>query len=302
MSNPTVLIAGISGELGTKIANAILDKGGMNVRGLVHSRSSDDLKARGVEFVQGDLYDPDSLKQACEGVEIVVSAIKGSPSKATGIYREDIVLSGQANLLEAAMLSGVQRFVASDYSVDHFKLDLGDNYNLDLRKQFAELLRQSGLAYTHIFNGAFLEGQFTYAGLFDLEAGTFHYWGDGNQPCDFTTYDDTAKYTAEAIADPDMSNRALRVAGDVLTMKQLLATYEEVTGKQLEARSLGSVDDLKAWITQTKQTAASPMDYVFQQYQWSMVSGKAKLDPLDNDRYPHIQPTTVKQYLIQNGF
>lgn len=299
-SKPTVLITGISGVLGTKIANAVLDKGEMNVRGLVRSPSNDklnDLKARGVEFVAGDLFDSESLPKACEGVETIISAVKGNISKATGIYREDIVLSGQLNLLEAAIKSGVKRFVPSDYSVDYFNLDLGDNYNLDFRKKFAELLKQSGMDHTFILNGAFTDGQLQYAGLFDFDQGTFSYWGDGNQPCDFTTYDDTAKYVAEVIADPEMVNQALKVAGDVLTMKQLLAAYEAVTGKKLEEKQLGSTDDLQAVIATAQETAKTPMDYVFLQYHWAMVTGKGKLDELHNDRYPQISPTSIQQFI-----
>ena len=311
-SKPTVLVAGISGSLGAKIATAILDKGVMNVKGLVRSSSSsdnkkqqqlDDLKAKGVVFVEGDLSDLPSLNDACEGIDIIVSAVKGSQSKKTGVYREDIVLSGQLNLLEAAMTKGVKRFVPSDYSVDYFKIDLGDNYNLNFRILFAEALKQSGLEYTFILNGAFTEVQLSpFAKLFDFEAGTFSYWGDGEQPCDFTTYDDTAKYTADAIDDPEMVNSALKVAGDVLTMKQLLAAYEEVTGKKLVEKRLGSVDELKAWITKTKQKASSPFDYLPDQYHWTMVSGLAKLDELHNSRYPHIKPTTVKQFISQGNF
>jgi nucleoside-diphosphate-sugar epimerase len=311
-SKPTVLIAGITGTLGSKIATAILDKGEMNVKGLVRSSSTshnnkqqqlDDLKAKGVVFVEGDLSDQSSLNNACEGIEVIVSAVKGSPSKKTGLYREDIVLSGQLNLLEAAMTKGVKRFVPSDYSVDYFKIDLGNNHNLNFRILFAEALKQSGLGHTFILNGAFTEVQFSMFGkLFDFKAGTFSYWGDGEQPCDFTTYDDTAKYTAEAIADPQMLNSALKVAGDVLTMKQLLATYEEVTGKKLVEKCLGTVEDLEAWIAKTKQIASSPFNYLPEQYHWAIVSGKAKLDKLDNSRYPHIKPTSVKQFISQGDF
>jgi len=83
-----VLIAGISGMMGTKIASAILEKGVMSVRGLVRSTSSNNkkqqfahLKANGVELVEGDLFDPSSLTKACEGVEVIVSAVKGNVSK-----------------------------------------------------------------------------------------------------------------------------------------------------------------------------------------------------------------------------
>lgn len=308
---PTVLIAGITGILGSKIASTILEKGVMNVKGLVRSNNIndkkqqqlDDLKAKGVVFVEGDLFDQQSLTEACKNVEIIVSAIKGSSSDQTNLYREDIVLSGQLNLLEAAINNNVKKFVPSDYSVDYFKLDLGDNYNLDFRIKFAELLKQSGLEYTFILNGAFTEVQLSpFAKLFDFEVGTFSYWGDGEQLCDFTTYDDTAKYIAEAIADPQMVNEALKVAGDVLTMKQLLAIFEQVKGKKLVEKRLGSVDDLKVWIAKTKQKAFCPLEYIPEQYHYTMVSGKGKLDKLDNLRYPQIKPTTVKQFISQGNF
>jgi uncharacterized protein YbjT (DUF2867 family) len=308
-SKPTVLIAGISGTLGAKIASAILDKGAMNVKGLVRSynhsskkQQLDDLKARGVVFVEGNLLDQQSLNKACQEVDIVVSAIKGNTSKKSGLYREDIILSGQLNLLEAAITNGVKRFVPSDYSVDHFKLDLGDNYNLDLRKIFAESVKQSGINYTFVLNGAFTEVLLSpFSKLLDSEAGTFSYWGEGEQPCDMTTYDDTAKYTAEAIADPEMANSTLKVAGDVLTMKQIRSTYEQATGKTLVEKCLGNIEDLKAWIAKAQQKASSPYEYLAEQYHFTMVSSKGKLDKLDNARYPHIKPTSCKQYIIQAG-
>lgn len=56
---------------------------------------------RGVEFVVGDLFDTESLSKACAGVEPIVSTVRRKISQ-EGIYREDVVLSGQLNSLEAA--------------------------------------------------------------------------------------------------------------------------------------------------------------------------------------------------------
>ena len=50
-----------------------------------------------------------------------------------------------------------------------------------------------------------------------------------------------AQYVAEAIADPEMANAALEIAGDVISMKQTLATYQQVTGKKLGRCSLSNV-------------------------------------------------------------
>jgi uncharacterized protein YbjT (DUF2867 family) len=299
---PIVLLVGITGMLGYKIAEAILAKDAMTVRAIVRlggpidpskQAKLDELKAKGVNFVEGDLLNPATLLDACEGVEAIVSAVSGN---------EEMTVTGQINLIEAAAVKGVRRMIPSDYSVDYRKLDWGDNYNLDMRKKVFAAFESSSLDYTLVLNGCFTHILFSpFLQVFDFAAGTFNYWGDGNTPVDITTTDDTAKLIAEAIADPTMANRVLQVAGDVMTMKQLLATYQTVTGKTLIENQLGSVEDLTAWIGKTKEIATSPYQYLPQQYLFSMVSGKGKLDDIANDRYPQIKLTPVKDYILQSG-
>ena len=298
-TKPTVLVVGSTGMLGTKIVSALLDKGATEVKAMVRPSSDENeenrqkieaMKAKDAAIVEGDLMKPETLLPLCEGVDVIVSAVGNNQT----------TVPGQKNLIDAAKQQGVKRFIPSDYSVDYRKLDYGDNDNLDKRKEVLEYLQQSGLEYTLILNGAFMDNVGTpYMPQFDFENNTFQYWGDGEQPCDFTTTDDTAKYIAQAVSDPDLANTALEVAGDVLTMKQLLAAYEEATGNKLQEKQLGSVEDLKVWIEQKKPKASSSVEYIPQQYEYTMVSGKGKLEHIQNDRYPTIQPLTVKQYLKQ---
>jgi uncharacterized protein YbjT (DUF2867 family) len=298
-TKPTVLVVGSTGMLGSKIVRALLDKGDTQVRAMVRSLSDsdpknlqkiDEMKAKGVLLVEGDLMQPETLPRVCEGVEVVVSAVGNN----------QVTVPGQKNLIDAAKKQGVKRFIPSDYSVDYRKVDYGDNDNLDMRKQVFEYLQQSSLDYTLILNGAFMDNIGTpYMPQFDFEHNVFQYWGDGETLLDFTTTDDTAKYVAEAVSDPGLTNTALEVAGEVLTAKQLKAAYEQATGKTLQEKPLGSVEDLKAWITAKKPSAKSPVEYVPQQYEYAMVSGKGKLDHIQSDRYPHIKPLTVKEYLQQ---
>ena len=295
----TVLVIGSTGMLGTKIVKALLDKGEAEVRAMIrpdsydkHSEDIDAMKAKGAIVVEGDLMKPDTLLSACEGVDVVVSAVGNN----------QVTVPGQKNVIDAAKKQGVKRFIPSDFSVDYRKLDRGDNDNLDMRKEVFEYLQKSGLEYTLILNGAFTDIIPTpYMPQFDLENGVFKYWGDGETPVDMTTTEDTAKYVAEAVSDRDLVNTALEVAGEVLTMKQLKTTYEEATGKKLEVKHMGSVEELKNWIENKKQTAESPLEYIPQQYEYAMVSGRGKLDNIQNYRYPQIKPLNVKQYIEQAG-
>lgn len=299
---PTVLLVGITGTLGYKIATAILNKGAMNIRALVRKGNRQpscwkQFMAQGITLVEGDLLYISSLLKACEGVDIVVSAVRGGQDESS---EKEIVLYGQLNLIEAAKISGVKRFIPSDFSFDYFKLALGDNYNLDLRRQVAVELINSGMDYTFLMNGVFTEVLLSpFLQVFDFHSGTFSYWGDGDTLFDTTTTDDVAKYVAEAIADPALVKRSLKVAGDVLTMKQLAMNYEIVTGKRLIEKHLGSVEDLHTLIQQKQAKASSHLEYLPEQYLYTMVSGKGKLDGLQSARYRHIQPKSIRQFLCE---
>ena len=138
----TVLVIGSTGMLGTKIVKALLDKGEAEVRAMIrpdsydkHSEDIDAMKAKGAIVVEGDLMKPDTLLSACEGVDVVVSAVGNN----------QVTVPGQKNVIDAAKKQGVKRFIPSDFSVDYRKLDRGDNDNLDMRKEVFEYLQKSGL-------------------------------------------------------------------------------------------------------------------------------------------------------------
>ena len=77
--------------------------------------------------------------------------------------------------------------------------------------------------------------------------------------------------------------------------------FQEFAGRELKARHPGTVEDLRRLIDETKRKdPANQHAYAFPQYVWSMVSGKGKLDPLDNGRYPDIQPMTMREFLSRN--
>lgn len=295
-----VLVVGASGMLGYEITQALASHGDqLEVTALVRADRMGNphtqekftkLQRLGVKFVDGDLLAPETLASACWGVDTIVSAVSGD---------ERVMIEGQTNLIHAAEAAGVRRFIPSDYSVDYRNLDRGDNYNLDFRKTILELLqRQSNLSYTSVQVGILTEILFSPFGVvFDLQKGQFRYWGDGETAFDTTTIVDAARYTAEAVLDDSLINQVLQVAGDTLTMKQLRALYEQNTIQVLREKRLGDVNDLQMWIAGHKEQAKSVYEYLSQQYHYTLVSGKGKLTAIANDRYPHIKPTTVKEYI-----
>src|ERR1035437_3051247 len=240
MSDSTMVVGGATGDLGGRIARALLERGA-SVRALVRHGTAQDRTGRlqqlGVEIAGVDLDSASEVRAACSGSSCVVSALQGL---------RDVIVETQTALLDAAIQAGVPRFIPSDYSIDFTKFPPGENRNLDLRRDFHKRLDQSSISATTIFNGAFAEmltGQMPLI-LFKLKR--VLYWGDAAQRMDFTTMDDTAAFTASAALDPS-TPRILRIAGDQVSARELTAVMSEVTGKKfrlLRAGGLGMLGTL----------------------------------------------------------
>ncbi|WP_433435809.1 NmrA family NAD(P)-binding protein [Nonomuraea sp. CA-141351] len=291
----TVFVAGATGRLG-RLVVASLRRRDVQVRAMVRPGNTEGRRAfahdPAIEIVEGDIRDSgDRLTRALEGVDVVVSTVFGDA---------EVIIDGQVDLLRAAEKAGVPRWIPSDFSLAMDRLDYGDNDLVDLRKKAGDLTRGSTVASTPILIGAFLEVlNEPWYNWIDWETGTFSYWGDGDQPVDFSTYADTAEWTAEAALDPSAAGRTVRVVGDVLTLKELHQAMERGSGRRLEVRRLGSTDELSAEIERLKKVATDPFEYLLLQYTWAMVTGKGKLDPLDNHRYPGVKPTSAEEFFRQ---
>ena len=289
MNAETVLVVGAAGKLGRKIARAVQAKGFRPKLGVRDVQGAPaDLKGLG-DVVRADLTDPESLRMACDGVNIVISAVQGGP---------DVIVDGQTRLLEAAQATGVTRFVPSDFSLDLFALDEGENWNSDMRRTFDQRLIASGLGYTIFLNGGFMEAMLSpYIGMVDREAGTLSFWGDGATAIDMTSMDDVAAYLAEVIGDPATLNEVVRIAGDALTMPQIAAAFERATGQTLTLSSHGSIEEGYAQLEKLKAEHADIMRILPFMYQLPMMSGKAKLRHVANARYPGVTPTRLVDFL-----
>jgi hypothetical protein len=113
--------------------------------------------------------------------------------------------------------------------------------------------------------------------------------------------DNTAAFTAAAALDAS-APKVLRIAGDQISAFELTAVAGELMKAPFELVRLGSLDDLAAIIQ--RERAADPGSenspyprWQGMQYMHNMFSGGAKLDPLDNDRYPNMNWTTVRDVI-----
>ena len=289
-----ILVAGGTGNLGGRIINALLDRGAevrVAVRSSCDIEKLNKLEELGVKIFKVNMLNVEEISNTCIGVSCVVSALQGL---------HEVIVDTQRVLLDAAIVAGVPRFIPSDYSIDFTKFPPGENRNLDLRRDFHKYLDKTSISAITIFNGAFtdlLTGQMPLI-LFKLKR--VLYWGDADQCMDFTTMDDTAAFTASAALDPS-TPRILRIAGDQVSARELTAVVSEVTGKKFRLFRAGGLGMLGTLIKVARRITPKEKElypaWQGMQYMRNMFDGRAKLEPLDNDRYPSMRWKTVRDVL-----
>nr|WP_274382977.1 NmrA family NAD(P)-binding protein [Methylorubrum extorquens] len=288
------MLAGATGGLGLRIAKALRARGA-GVRAVVRRGTLGDrialLREIGVTVVELDFNDLAKVTSVCVGVDCVVSALNGL---------HETIIGTQSILLDAAVSAGVPRFIPSDFCLDYTRTPAGSNRNMDLRREFKERLDVAPIRATSIFNGAFMDMLTGQAPFILFGPRRVIHWGDAVQSLDFTTMDDAAAYTAAAAMDPT-APRTLRIAGEETSPRGLAAAAGDVSGKPFRTLRIGGIGLLEGMIKAARLVMPGK-EQVFppwqgMQYMRDMYSGDGKLASLDNDRYPGIAWTGVRQVL-----
>ncbi|MBS2016358.1 MAG: NmrA family NAD(P)-binding protein [Deltaproteobacteria bacterium] len=289
MKNKLIVVAGAAGKLGRLVIDAVLQDPSARVRALVRDPKKPEaaLLARDrVELVELDVVSAGegAREAAVRGAWAVVSTLQGGP---------DVIIDAQLALLRAAKAAGARRFVPSDYSFDFFGLPEGVNVNSDWRRTFAERAKTEvteTFEVVHVLQGIFADAYVLgFLGLLDGEKGVVRYWGDGTTPIDWTTWEDTARFTAAAALDERPVPERLYVAGDRMDVLTFVKTWEAAHGRKLTVERLGSLDDLAAETRRRLQAEPANMyAWLPLMYARGVFSGQALLGPTLNDRYPHI--------------
>lgn len=294
----TIVIVGATGNLGGKIVDALLAKGAI-VKAIVRLETDNAkikaLEQKGVEVQRVDTGNKAEIAKHCVGAHCVVSTVAG--------LRETII-DAQKIVLDAAVEAKVKRFIPSDYSSDFTNLVPGNNRNFDLRREFHQYLDKAPIEATTIFNGAFMDLLVTDMPLILFKQQRILCWGNPNQIMEFTTTYNIAAFTAEAALD-DNTPRYLRVAGDRLSCNDFVKLLTALTSKPYKLFRPGGIGLLNVVIKLAKFFSPSPTElypaWQGMQYMRDMMEGRIIFQRYDNDRYPDVKWTSVKEFLIEEN-
>ncbi|KAK9708346.1 hypothetical protein K7432_009694 [Basidiobolus ranarum] len=278
-----VIVFGASGFVGHTILKELLKSS--NFKSSAFSRiGGKKITVNGVNIVEGDLENHDSLVKALKGFDVVISAFAGEG------------LQKQAQIILAAKEAGVRRFVPSDFGYEYsLNIDGRDkpfvHPVIETKRSIKKAIADSGLEYTVIHNGyfidfapqpwaPFLQGQ-------NPDNVKFSIPGDGEAKLEWSTVVDTAKFLVASLADPISRNAELKFRGDFKSFNEVADLFEKYSGKKVE-REYQPVDELKKLIFNPPQPG---LDFLFYIYA-AIAEGQFQFSSVANDKFPEIKPET----------
>jgi len=285
----TCLVTGGAGFIGSHIAHRLVDDG-LVVR-VVDNLSTGDIRnlapLRGkVEFLEGDLTNPETCRRAVDGVDVVyhlaaLPSVPRSMEDPWGSYQHNVTATMQ--LLLAARDARVRRVVYSSSSSVYGDTPVlpkaepveplprspyaaaklaGEQFVLAFAR--AGMIEGAALRYFNVF-GPRQSPTSAYAAVIpvflaaarDGHPAVIH--GDGGQTRDFTYVDNVVAANLLAAARPDANGVVCNLgAGQRTSLLQLLDLVREVTGRDVKAEHIppraGDVRDSLASLDRAKRT------------------------------------------------
>ena len=227
----TVLVTGGTGFVGPYVVHALRARD-ISVRALVRDPArASRLASWGAELATGDVTNPASVGDACEGVDAVVhlvAIIKGKPEAFHSVMEQ-----GTRNVVAAAKEAGVRRFVlASALGLDERSKAAVPYFAA--KWQMEKAVRESGLEHV-IFRPSFVFGRD--GGVLPTFIRLARYApvtpiiGPGRQRIQPIWVEDLAEYYALALTEQAATNRTFDLGGpDAVSWNEFWERLKRVLG------------------------------------------------------------------------
>ena len=231
-----ILVTGASGYVGSHIVKRLAESG-RQVRAMVRDRSYAEAEGRlaglKIDWVEGDVTKPDTLKAAMQGVDVVIHTVAIAIEKGGRKY-EVINYQGTVNVVDAAKAAGVKRFI----NVSQLGADSKLPYRFLASKGKAqEYVAASGLNWTafrpSVVWGPEDEFANSFAKLLPISPLIYPIIGNGQAKFQSIWIEDLVTAIVKSIDDDSLIGQDLEVAGpEVLTIEEIERRTLKAKGAQ----------------------------------------------------------------------
>jgi uncharacterized protein YbjT (DUF2867 family) len=253
-----ILVAGSTGILGSEIVRQLREQN-KPVRALVRKTSDPEkvahLKSLGVTIVEGDLINQASLGAVCQGIDTIITTVTAVGSQTPGDTIPIVDQVGQLNLVDAAIKAGVSKYIYTS-ATGNFDIDCP---LLTAKRTVEQRLMDSGMSYTLLRPGYFMEAWLSPFIGFDYLNHKANIYGDGTNPISWISLVDVARFAVMAVDSPTARNATLELGGpDKLSPNEVVKIFEKTTGQSFQVEYV-PVEALRA----QRASATDPLQQTF---------------------------------------
>lgn len=285
----TVLVAGATGNLGIEICRQLAAKP-IHVKGLVRATSDqtkvEQLKIAGIEIIEGDLKNKESLADALNGVSAIISTVSSTASRKEGDSIENVDDSGQINLVDAATAAGVKQFIYISFCTIPVEFPLQT-----AKRKVEKHLAASGMLYTILQPTYFMDVWLSPALGFDYPNARATIYGDGKNKVSWIAIKDVASFAVASLDNPPARNNKIELGGpSALSPLEVVNVFETISGKKFDLQYVP-----EAALKSQRNAAQDPLSQSFAALTLGVAKGSA-IDMTNTlDVFP-VQPTSVMDY------
>jgi uncharacterized protein YbjT (DUF2867 family) len=250
METSTILVAGATGFLGNEICRQLRAKN-LPVKAMVRTTSDpvkiEQLTKLGVQVVQGNLQNKETIYKVLKGVETLITTVSCMPFS----YKpgendiKSVDENGMVNLIDASKSVGVNHFIYTSIA-SSFDLEFPLS---NAKRKVEKYLQKSGIIYTILRPCCFMEVWLSAAVGFDAMNGKVNICGTGTNPLSYISFRDVAKFAVESISNPSLKNVAIELGGPQnISQLDAVKIFEEILQKKIDVQHI-PVDALQAQLS-----------------------------------------------------
>nr|GLL44343.1 isoflavone reductase homolog [Ipomoea trifida] len=308
MGKSKVLVVGGTGYIGKRIVKASLAQGhtthvllrpqiGLDIDKLQMLLS---FKEEGARLVEASFDDHRSLVDAVKEVDVVICTMSGVHFRSHNILL-------QRKLVDAIKEAGnIKRFLPSEFGMDPARMGHAlepGRVTFDEKMEIRKAIEEANIPHTYISANCFAAyfcPNLSQLGTLLPPKHKVCIYGDGNAKVAYMDEDDVATYTIKTIDDPRALNKTiyLRPQENILTQRELVATWEKLTGKQLEKITISADEFLASMkdMDYAGQVGVGHFYHIF--YEGCLTNFDIGEDAEEASQlYPEVQYTRMHEYL-----
>lgn len=220
------LITGATGGLGSEIVTSLARQvDPQNLFVLVRDASkANDFEALGVNVREGHYDDPASLESAFSGIDNLFFISASDISNRTAQHM---------NVLNAAENSGVSHIFYTGFAMVQNGNQSAIDFITEPHKQTESWLKDSGITYTILKNGLYLDMLPMFAGEKVVDSGTL-FLPAGDAKVSFALKSDLAEASAKLLTTAGHENKEYILTGKPTAWSEIAQTISEVSGSDVK--------------------------------------------------------------------